>query len=358
MGLRSFIAKRILYSFVLIILVITMNYVIFLLMPGDPVGMYVSTIRGIGKEQSEELIRRLKEQLGIGDPPPVQYVKYLRNLLTWNFGLAASTRKPVADEMLYRLQFTFIMMGLATVFSIALGVFLGIAIAYKHGGKFDSFMVFTALAFFSLPTFWMGMLAIQIFFANLKWFPHAHAFPDEWSLESGKNWPVPFITTTQTSPQTLQLQVVFNPDNVIRLLTGFAKHAFLPVSVLTLFLYGGYLLLARATMLEALTEDYIVTARAKGVRERDILLRHALKNASLPLITSAALSFGFMISGAIITETVFSWPGMGHWIWLAIQSQDINIYQATFYVIAVCVIAANFIADLLYGIIDPRIKYG
>jgi len=358
MGLRSFVAKRIVYSLVLVILVITMNYVIFLLMPGDPVAMYVSTVRGLGREQREELIRRMKEQLGVGDPPPIQYVKYLRNLLTWNFGLSTSTRRPVADEMLYRIQGTLMMMGLATLFAVLFGVFLGILVAYKHGGKFDSFAVFSGLIFFSLPTFWMGMIAIEIFFSYLGWFPHAHAFPDDWTKGGGINWPVPFVTATQATPQATQLQLIFNPDNIVTFISGFAKHAFLPVSVLTLFQYGGFLLLTRATMIEALTEDYIMTARAKGVQERDILLRHALKNASLPLITSAALSFGFMVSGAIITETVFSWPGMGGWIWQAIQMQDINVFQATFYVIAVCVIAANFIADILYGIIDPRIKYG
>jgi len=126
---------------------------------------------------------------------------------------------------------------------------------------------------------------------------------------------------------------------------------------LTLFSYGGYLLLTRATMLEALTEDYIVTAIAKGVTERTILLRHALKNASLPLITSAALSFGFILSGAIITETVYTYEGLGHWILAAIDARDYPVVLPVFYIIAICVIIANFIADLLYGVIDPRIKY-
>jgi peptide/nickel transport system permease protein len=358
MGLRSFIIKRIIYTIILVILVITLNYVIFLLMPGDPVGMYASTIRGLGVQEKEELIRRMKEQLGIGDPPLIQWSKYVRNLLTWNFGLSTMSRRPVADEMAYRLQFTLIMMGLSTLFSVVIGILLGILVAYKHGGKFDSFMVFTSLMFYSLPTFWMGMLAIEIFSSYLGWFPHAHAFPDEWALGGPGAWPIALITNAKLTSQGVQLQFIFNPDKLVTLIAGFAKHAFLPVSVLTLFQYGGFLLLTRATMLEALTEDYITTARAKGVKERDILLKHALKNASLPLITSAALSFGFMISGAMITETVFSWPGMGYWIYQAIGSQDINVFQAVFYTIAVCVIAANFIADLLYGIIDPRIKYG
>jgi peptide/nickel transport system permease protein len=139
---------------------------------------------------------------------------------------------------------------------------------------------------------------------------------------------------------------------------GRLKHLFLPVVTLTLFQYGGYLLLTRATMLEALTEDYIVTARAKGVRERSILYKHALRNASLPLITNIAISFGFMLSGAIITEQVFTYQGLGWWLWDAINRADYPVLNAMFYIIALCVVAANFLSDLLYGVVDPRIRYG
>jgi peptide/nickel transport system permease protein len=132
----------------------------------------------------------------------------------------------------------------------------------------------------------------------------------------------------------------------------------MPLATLTLFTYGGYLLLTRATMIEALTEDYIATAKAKGVPERGVIFKHALKNASLPLITSAAIHLGFMLSGAIITEGVFSWPGLGRWIFTAIGNTDYSVLQAVFYIVALCVIMANIIADILYGVIDPRIKYG
>jgi len=132
----------------------------------------------------------------------------------------------------------------------------------------------------------------------------------------------------------------------------------LPAITLFIFLFGGWILLSRATVLETITEDYVTTARAKGLPERTVLFKHVLKNASLPLITSAALTFGFLISGAIITETVFSYGGMGLLVWKAIQTTDIPAMQAFFYVIALLVIVANFVADLLYGVIDPRIKYG
>ena len=126
---------------------------------------------------------------------------------------------------------------------------------------------------------------------------------------------------------------------------------------LTLFFYGGHLLLTRATMVESLGEDYVVTARAKGLPERTVLFKHALKNASLPIVTNAALSFGFILSGAIITETIFNWKGLGLWLFNSIQFKDYPVMQAMFFMIALCVIAANFLADVIYGVLDPRIKY-
>jgi peptide/nickel transport system permease protein len=136
------------------------------------------------------------------------------------------------------------------------------------------------------------------------------------------------------------------------------QHLILPWVTLFLLTCGGYILTVRATMLECITEDYVVTARAKGLKERTVLFKHTLKNALLPLITGIAIVFGFTLSGAIITEQVFVYPGMGWWIWNAISRFDYPVLQAVFYIIAVCVIIANLIADLLYGIIDPRIRYG
>jgi ABC-type dipeptide/oligopeptide/nickel transport system permease component len=135
------------------------------------------------------------------------------------------------------------------------------------------------------------------------------------------------------------------------------QYLFLPALVLTLYFYGGHLLLTRATIMEALSEDYITTARAKGLSEWKVLFKHALKNASLPIVTNAALAFGGLLGGAIITETVFNWDGLGHWIFAAINFKDFPVMQAMFYMIALTVIFANFVADIVLGVIDPRIKY-
>jgi peptide/nickel transport system permease protein len=176
----------------------------------------------------------------------------------------------------------------------------------------------------------MGLIFILVFAQTLNWFPPGGVTPAEWAIG--------------LPPFTTQL--------LVRI-----QHIFLPAMTLTLFFYGGHLLLTRATMVEALSEDYIVTARAKGVSQRSILFKHALKNAALPLVTNAALSFGGILSGAIITETVFNWDGLGLWIWQSITWKDFPVMQAIFYIVALCVIAANFLSDILYGVLDPRIKY-
>ena len=341
MGLRAYILKRTAYLIVLLWAVLSLNFIIFVLMPGDPTVMFIRPVKG-----AEVIMRARAERWGLYDPIHERYLKYLNNMVTWQFGDSFITNLPIAQTMLWRLQYTFALLGGSILFSLIIGVILGVVAAYKRGGIFDSTSVVASLITYSLPVFWMGMIFILVFYTRLDWFPHAGAFPRSW----GGNWPAPLATLN-----ILGSKIVIPGLAEIQ---GRLWHMFLPMLTLVLFQYGGWLLLTRATMLETITEDYVLTARAKGLSERTVLFKHALKNASLPLITGVALSFGFMFSGAIITETVFTYPGVGTWIWTAILNRDYPVLQATFYVIALCVIIANFIADLLYGVIDPRVKYG
>jgi peptide/nickel transport system permease protein len=201
----------------------------------------------------------------------IRYLKYLKNMLTWSFGITLSN-KPVAVEMVWRIPYTLILLGGSGVLAIVIGVVLGALAAYKRGGTFDTVSVVSSLVFFSLPTFWMGLVFILIFYTDLGWFPHAGAFPYEWSINAPK---VFNVTTTSANP--LGMVISISPNDLWAYTSGILKHAFLPVMTLTLFQYGAFLLLSRATMIEALTEDYIVTARAKGVTERNVVFRHALK---------------------------------------------------------------------------------
>lgn len=354
MGLRGYVVKRIVYSIVLLFFVLTLNYIIFILMPGNPAELFVPP-RGFSQAQYEETMQTFLENWGLADPPHVQYLKYLRNMLTWQFGnsIVRNPGQSVVSQMQGRLPFTVILLGGTITIAIIVGVLLGVLAAHKRGTIFDTASVSSSLVFYSVPTFWMAMIFILVFTSQLGWFPGSGAGPSEWALRP----PHPLvITTSQTNFLTLIFSI--DPAETLMLITGYLRHAFLPFLTLSLFQYGGFLLLTRATMLESLTEDYIVTAKAKGLNERTVLFKHALKNASLPLITSAALSFGFMFGGAIITETVYSWPGLGRWIFEAMTGPDYFILQASFYVISLAVIIANFISDLLYGVVDPRIRYG
>jgi len=343
-GLREYILQRIIYTFILIMFVISLNFVIFEMMPGNPAEYFVNPI----KLGSQERVEELERHWGLADPLHVRFGRYIVNLLTWQLGDSFISGSPITRDLMLRLPYTLILMGGSTILSMVIGVLLGILAAHKRGGKFDTGSVTISLITYSLPTFWMGMLLLLIFYTGLHWFPLAGAYPREWGIPG--RWPPP------TAVFDLFGTTIVIPG--LEEIMGRLWHATLPLLTLTLFQYGGWLLLTRATMLETLTEDYVVTARAKGLKERTVLMKHALKNASLPLITSAALSFGFMLSGAIITETVFTWPGFGGWIWEAIIIKDYPALQAIFYIIGLSVVIANFLADLLYGVLDPRIKYG
>lgn len=349
MGLRSYVIKRIVYSFVLVLIVICLNYVIFFAMPGDPYALFINPLH-MSPEQ-EQLIR---QYWGAYDPHWVRLLKFVNNLLHFDFGRSTSNLEPVADQLTQKIPWTLILVGMSTVFAAILGIFLGVLVAHKRGGLFDSAAVLSALSFFSLPTFWIGLVLILIFTFGLGWFPHALAWPANWGVAG---FPKPWSIETQTTG-ALNAAITVNGPDAIEAFWGYFSHAFLPVLTLLLFQYGGFLLLTRATMIEALTEDYIITARAKGVEERSVLFKHALKNASLPIITQTALTFGGVLGGAVITETVFSWPGLGRWIFESIITNNYYVLMASFYILGLSMIVAIFVSDLLYGFIDPRIHYG
>lgn len=329
MGLRAFLIKRVIYMIILIWAVITIEFFIFNLMPGNPLEQYVAGMRGI---ITEERMQELRKAFGLDQPLHIQYINTLVRLLTFNFGLSAHSTMPVSQEIMRRLPNTLILLGISTVLSIIVGTLIGVITAYKRGGAFDTGIVTASLFTYSVPIFFIGYILIYIFALQLKWFPTGLAQPREWI----------------SNP----------PSNIYEYMMGRLRHLALPTIQLFLFSVGGWILLARACVLETITEDYVVTARAKGLNERTVLYKHVLKNASLPIITNVALSFAFIISGAIITETLYSYEGMGLLIYRSLQPPDIPVLQGIFFIIALCVIFANFIADILYGIIDPRVRYG
>jgi len=330
LGLRKYILKRALYSIVLVFLVITLNFTIFMLMPGNP----MMRLANPSKFKNEEQYREQMQRFGLLDPFHVKYAKYMQSMLTFQFGYSYVTFLPIYDEIGSRLSITLTLVITEEIIAIALGVVFGVIAASKRGKLFDASSVLFSIITNALPVFWVGMLLLLVFAYDLHWFPSGMPYPAEW-LQQGR-WPSNFLV-----------------ELMIRI-----QHLFLPILALVIITVGSYLLLTRASMIEVLSEDYLVTARAKGLSERKVLFKHALKNASLPVVTQTAIAFGFMLSGAIVTEQVFSYPGLGQWIWRSIEWFDFPALQAIFFIIALCVIIANFIADLIYGVIDPRIKYG
>lgn len=333
MSLRSYLIKRFVYTIVLVFFVIIVNWLIFTAMPGLNGALY--SLLANPHRVDDRAYKALVHEFGLDQPYYVRFLLYIKAMLTFHFGFSYTTGSDISSEIIQsgRLYNTLLLIGVSSLLSIVIGILLGIVAARRRGSGMDSFFVTSSLATGSLPTFWMGILLILVFAITLGWFPPGGTNPAIWNAGPA------FVPS-------LLGQIV------VRL-----QYLFLPALTLTLFTYGTFVLLTRATMVETLNEDYITTARAKGLPERIVLLRHAFKNASLPIITASALTFGGILGGAIITETIFNWWGLGLWLFTAVLSNDYPVMQAMFYLIALTTIAANFVSDVLYGIVDPRIKY-
>jgi len=322
MSFKGYIIKRTIYSLVLLFFALSLNFVIFRLAPGNPIQIVASASR-----LEPEMVERLIELWGLKEPAHVQYIRYLKSTLTWNFGYSYYSLEPVSKEIIERLPNTLLLMGVSLLFACLFGTIFGIYAASKRGSLFDVTSVSVSLFSYALPTFWMGLLLIYLLGYVF------HLFP---------------LAGTMSRPP---------PTDPIARIFDIGWHLFLPALTLFLFSYGSWLLLMRSTLLETLHEDYIITARAKGVTERGVLFKHAFRNAMLPLVTNIALTIPGLLNGAILTETVFSWRGLGLYTWNAIQFNDYPVLQALFFIFALVTVVANFVVDIVYGFIDPRIRY-
>jgi peptide/nickel transport system permease protein len=354
-GVRGYVLKRIIYSFALVILVITIDFVIFMKMPSNPMDLFARWTR---TESEAETIRKL---WGLNQPLIPQYLTYMRNLLSFNLGnlgrtLTDPTSKkviPVAESLLTRLPYTVFLLGTSTLISIVIGVMIGCFTIYKRGKLVDMVSAVFPSTLSSLPVQWLGAILLLIFSLQLGWFPFEGAFPEqEWKL----NPPTVFNSQVSCSQAAINVSVNFNILELWRLVFGYSQHALLPILTLVISQVGMWILLTRASLIETVGEPYLITAKAKGITDWKAITRHALRNASLPILTSAALSFGFIVSGSVIIERVFRYPGIGLWLFDSVQNMDFVVLMTVFYVISLCVIIANVVADILYGILDPRIK--
>lgn len=318
--MNRFIFKRLVISLFLIWVVVTLNFFLFRILPGDPVRFLFNDPR-----MTEEIRQRLYASFGLDKPLPVQYGLYLLNSARGELGKSFVHLEPVAKIVGEKLVNTIILVGPATFFAIVLGSLLGVVMAYRRGTTTDAGILGMVLLFWATPTFWIGLLIIVAFLGVL---------PTSGMFAPGASY-LPFSQKFGS------------------LLT----HLILPLITLSLALTGQYAMIMRNTLIDILSEDFITTAKSRGFRDSYILRRHAVPNAMLPMTTIIAINIGLIMGGAVQTETVFSWPGIGRLMYDSILTRDYPVLQGSFLVMAVCMIMANFIADILYGFFDPRVRY-
>jgi peptide/nickel transport system permease protein len=325
MNLRRFLLVRSLQILITFFIILTLLFVLFRMAPGDPVALMTDPL------MSEEEVALLKRQLGLDLPLHQQYVVYLWNFVRGEFGNSFYYHRPVVEVIADRIPRTVLLFTTATILYAIAGISWGKVLAWKRGSLLDTSVSFIGLLTHTFFLPWLALIVIWIFGYQLGWFPlNAMITPEVW-LDPETGW--------------------------IRKALDVAHHMVLPMGVLFLTHFGGYTLVMRSTMLETLREDYILTARAKGLPERVIRNRHAAPNASLPVVTSLGLSLAFSINGGAITETIFSWPGIGRELVFSVANGDYPLAQAAFLLIAGFVLVANLIVDVIYAYLDPRIRY-
>lgn len=321
-GRVRYLATKLAQVLLTLLAVATFNFLLFHVLPGDPIRLQARA----GNLQPAD-IERLKALYGLDQPLFIQYLVYLRDLVTGNLGMSFTYHLPVTDILAQRIANTIQLLTLATVLVLIIGVAAGVLAAARRGSKTDASTVVTSLFFWSLPTFWTGLVLIFVFGVWLRWLPISGA------STPGAHFKSPWDGFV---------------DSV--------RHLILPTITLILVDIGQFVLITRSSLIDVMTEDFILTARAKGLSPRRVLWGHAVRNAMLPVVTASALYVALVIGGAIQVETVFSWPGMGSLIYDAVLRRDYPLIEASFLIFAVTVIFVNFISDLLYMWIDPRVR--
>lgn len=321
MSLAQFAARKVLTALITILAIVCANFVIFRMAPGDPIRMMFRDPR-VSAERMEEM----REKFGLDKSIPGQFVDYMKNLVQGDLGQSFWQQRPVIEVIAERIPQTLLLVVTALALAVLIGTLLGGIAGWKSGTKTDSVIMTMSLTLYSIPSFAMGIVLLLIFSYILTIFPLGG------------------ITTPASGFEGFRhaLDVLW--------------HMILPAFSIILWYIGEYVLLTRSSMLDVLSQDYIITARAKGLKEKVIRKKHALRNALLPVITITGVNLGFAVAGVIEAETVFSWPGVGRLIYDAVLKRDYPLLQGVFLVFAVAVVLANLIIDLIYGYIDPRIK--
>ena len=323
MGLKRFVLRKVGAAALTIAVIICANFFIFRMAPGDPVRMMFRDPR-----VSAESLELMKQKFGLDKPLSGQFVAYVKNLAQGDLGLSFSQRKPVLEVLAARIPNTLLLVVTALTIAIVLGVILGAVAGWLSGTKFDTIILTASVTMYSIPTFALGIILLLIF---------AYLIPI---------FPLGGISTPASGYEGVEL------------VADIGWHMFLPAFSIIIWYVGEYVILTRSSMIDAMGQEYITTAWAKGLKKYKILKNHALRNALLPVVTISGVNLAFAAAGVIEAETVFAWPGVGRLTYDAVSQRDYPLLQGVFMLFAFAIVLANLAIDLIYGYIDPRIKVG
>ncbi len=323
-SLGGYVVRRLIQTVPVILGVVIVNFLLLQLAPGD----LATVLAGEAGGAPKEYIEQLRARFGHDQPIYVQLFNYIRNLAVLDLGFSFRQGAPVLDLLLKRLGPTLLLMVCTLVLSLGLGIVMGLFAALWVRTWKDNVISFAAIVVYATPLFWVGLMLILAFSIRLDWFP-----------TSGMEDVVAFYEGW---------------DRVVDI----AHHLVLPTLTLSLFYLALYVRLMRASMLEQRGLDYVVTARAKGQTERNITLRHVFRNALLPVVTMAGVQTGGLIGGSVVVESIFAWPGLGQLAFQSLFARDYNLLLGIFFLSAVLVVVVNLIVDIVYVLLDPRIRIG
>jgi peptide/nickel transport system permease protein len=333
--MTSYIIRRLLSLIPTLFGVSILVFLFLRMIPGDP------ALALAGEHATEANVERIREEFGLNKPLPEQYLTYMAKILRGDLGRSILSRRPITDEIRARFPATLELSACALFVALVVGLPAGIISATKRNSIFDNTAMIGSLLGISMPIFWLGLMLNWFFAVRLGWLPS--------------------VTRLDSA---IELQRITNLIIVDSILTGNAeallngiKHLILPAVALGTIPMAIIARMTRSAMLEVLEQDYIRTARAKGLVERVVTVRHALKNAMLPVITILGLQVGVLLSGAVLTETIFAWPGIGRWLYLSILSRDYPIVQGMALFITFLFLIVNLLVDVSYALVDPRIRY-
>ncbi|MGQ9542572.1 MAG: ABC transporter permease [Candidatus Bathyarchaeia archaeon] len=328
MGFKAYVARRLVNTVIVLLVTVILQFFIFRIMPGNPLAHFISPNFPL------ESRRALIELWGLDKPLHEQFLTYLYNLFSGRLGISFVSQRYVSDEVLERLPNTILLMGSSTVLMIVLGIHLGVSAGSHRGSRRDLASVAFGLLTQGLPVFFLGLLLMLSFSYYLP-------------VVTGGLINFPVAGTVSRPPPTCL------PEYVLDVLW----HLTLPMVTLVLINFGGYTLIVRSLIIDVMAQDYILTAKAKGLPEKSIIYGHGLRSILPPISTMVGLSLSGIVGGAVITETIFSWHGIGRYLYEAVLQNDYPVMQGTFFLLSMVTITANLIVDLIYGLLDPRIRY-